>query len=119
MARYKKVTAMSGDSFDVDTSDEACKQFGFHSGDVINNKDFPYLRTVVGVAHSHEWDNGGNMVLWFMREGYDDRVFFTEKTHIHKYFLVTPRANNCTWEEKPVFETPAKEFSIERQDWEL
>ncbi len=74
----KQVTAINGHIFDIDTSEEKCKKFGFLSGENIID---PYDRkgTVVGVAPIPE--PGACVakdedVLWISLDGFDGKVLF-------------------------------------------
>ena len=70
----KMVTACSGDSFEVDTSDEACGKFGFKHGDRIINNNLNEKGTIMGVAKSEYT----KQVLWYALDCNNGKVSYSE-----------------------------------------
>ena len=67
----KMVTPRYGEPFEVDTSDEACRKFGFKHGDrVVHPHTGP--GTVIGVAPATEGLDPEPDVLWYASD-YDKR----------------------------------------------
>ena len=94
MGPRKQVTALAGQTFEVDTSVEACKEFGFRPNDRVRASN-GMACTVVGVApmpiESVCVKEGENM-LWVAPDGRDDgRVcFFPDPTeNLKKIVAVT------------------------------
>lgn len=80
----KLVTARSGDTFEVDTSDAACSEFGFKHGDRVLIADpegavDDVKATIIGVAGRE--CGKGKKVLWFLLDT-EDRVSYTELGYI-------------------------------------
>ena len=72
--KKKQVTAVMGQVFEVDISDEACSKFGYKHGELIS---FPGLGKgiVMGVAPATE-DNPQD-VLWYALDYRDGRVSYS------------------------------------------
>jgi len=80
----KKVTAINGQTFDVDTSSEVCNEFGFNPEDKIIDP-FGNRGIVVGVAPMPESSGcieQGKTILWVALDKFDGKVcFFPNPTH--------------------------------------
>ena len=79
MSLQKQVTALNGQIFKVDTSDESCEKFGFRSNDRARASDGMGC-TVIGVApmpiESGCVEKGKNVLWVVLDERNDGRVCF-------------------------------------------
>lgn len=90
MKNRLKVTARSGDEFEVDISDEACQRFGCCHGDIIIDPNGD-IGKVMGVAPMFAWctDDQGEDVLWYIRiKDSSVRVGFYHPLEEGEYFRV-------------------------------
>ena len=85
------VTAVEGQTFKVDTSDEACGRFrvlddekGLKSGDEIVSTCFGSC-TVVGVAPSIRKGTSGSDILWITRKSLGNKVKFLNDRDLRNY----------------------------------
>lgn len=76
----KQVTAIMGQVFEVDISDEVCLKFGFRHGDRIVCPGFG-KGTVEGIACGTRPDLKTE-VLWFTIDSYGGRVGYSHPSHI-------------------------------------
>jgi hypothetical protein len=78
-----EVTAINGQSLEVDISDEACEKFGFRHGEKISDQSGRF-GVVVGVAPipmPSRCTEAGTGVLWISIDGSEGRVcFFPDPT---------------------------------------
>lgn len=64
---FMEITACSGETFEVDISDEVCLKFGFKHGDKVLDPTGDEV-TIMGVAPWDVQDKGSLKVLWFVED---------------------------------------------------
>lgn len=108
-----KITARSGDSFEVNASDSACLSLGpFKHGDVVTHINGWEAR-VLGVARDTEWANYGRDVLW-MNDVEKDRVgaFFYRPAKLGEFSLKRKKMPEI-WQRPGFSSVPISKPSIE------